>query len=138
MLGTIGCYAYLPARDANALVGRRASLELTDSGSVVLGSRIGQGITGIEGSYLGDSSGSFLLAVAVTRQRNGAESDWKGEHVGVPRSLVSSIAERELSTSRSIFAGALATVGIIALTTALRGRSEGGQGGTSTGPAANR
>jgi hypothetical protein len=129
VFATVGCYAYMPARDATSLVGRRASIALTDSGSVVLGARIGQGVVNLEGIYLGDSAGAHLLAVAVSRTRNGAESDWKGEHVGVPRALVASLDEREFSASRSAFAGALGTVGVVAMTFALRGRGEGGQGG---------
>jgi hypothetical protein len=128
VFGTLGCYAYLPARDANALVGRRLSISLTDSGSVVLASRVGASVVGMEGTYMGDSAGSHLMSVLLTRQRSGAESDWKGEHVSIPRALVVSVEEREFSPSRTAFAGVLAAAGAFAATVAFRGKGEGGQG----------
>jgi len=128
-LATVGCYVYVPARDANSLVGRRASITLTDSGSVVLERRVGTGVVNLEGTYLGDSAGTHLLAVEVTRSRDGAESDWTGEHVGVPRVLVTSLEERKFSVARTAFAGALGTAGVVAITLALRGIADGGQQG---------
>jgi hypothetical protein len=131
--GTLGCYAYLPARDPGLLVGRQASVALTDSGSVVLASRVGPGVVDLEGTYVGDSSGTHLLAVWSTRQRSGAQTDWRGEHVAIARPLVASIEEREFSKSRTAFASMLAAAGAIAATVAFRGKGEGGQGGSVSG-----
>ncbi len=136
VLGTLGCYAYLPVRDESALTGRRASLLLTDSGSVVLGSRIGAGMVALEGVYLGDSASSHLLAVSQSRQRDGQEIEWRGEHVAVPRVLVASLQERSFSASQTALAGALATIGLVAITAALRGKGDGGGGGP--GPTTTR
>lgn len=132
-LGNVACYSYLPPRNMAELPGNRASLALTDSGSVVLAPRIGQGITAIEGMFLGDSAGQYLIAMLVTRQRNGAEADWQGEHVVVAHSLVTSVEIRAFSAPRSLFAGALATIGVAALTTALRGKGDNGSLGSGTG-----
>lgn len=133
LAGTLGCYSYYPARDTSALTGRRASIALTDSGSVVLAPRVGSGVIALEGNYLGDSAGTHLLAMTLTRQRNGQEADWKGEHVAVPRALVASLEERTFSTSRSLFAGALGVVGAVALTLALRGKGDSSPGGPPPG-----
>ncbi len=131
--GTLGCYSYYPARDLNGLIGRRASIALTDSGSVVLAPRVGSGVIVVEGDYLGDSAGTHLLAMTLTRQRNGQEADWKREHVAVPHALVASLEERAFSTSRSLFAGALGVAGAVALTLALRGKGESSTGGPPPG-----
>ena len=133
LVGTVGCYSYYPARDVTALTGRRASISLTDSGSVVLAPRVGSGVIVVEGDYLGDSAGTHLLAMTLTRQRNGQEADWKGEHVAVPHALVASLDERAFSSSRSLFAGALGVVGVVALTIALRGKGESSTGNPPPG-----
>jgi hypothetical protein len=123
-LGTTSCYSYYPARDPALLVGGRASLALTDSGSVVLASKVGPGVIALDGTFAGDSGGNYLLYMAVARQRNGTETDWKGERVLVPRALVASLDQREFSASRSIFAAMLAAAGLIGITAALRGKGE--------------
>jgi hypothetical protein len=105
-LCTAACYEYLPARSATSLVGRRVQLSLTDSGAVVLASRIGPSVDAIEGDLLADSAGAYLVGVALTRARSGAETDWRGERLAVAHSLVASFAERRFSRSRSTFAGA--------------------------------
>lgn len=132
-LGNVACYSYLPPRNMAELQGKRASLALTDSGSVVLASRIGPGITAIEGTFLGDSAGQYVLAMLVSRQRNGAEADWRGEHVVVAHPLVTSVEIRAFSAPRSLLAGALATIGVAALTAALRGKGDNGSLGNGTG-----
>lgn len=121
---SVGCYEYRPVSDTGALSARRVELTLTDSGAVVLAPRIGPTVEAIEGIYLGDSAGAHVLAVAVSRTRNGSETDWRGEHVVVPHTLVSSLRERRFSPTRTAFASALAAIGIGGMTAALRGGGE--------------
>jgi hypothetical protein len=131
----LGCYEYLPARDSAALVGQRIQLVLTDSGMVVLASRIGPSTDAIEGTLLADSLGTYVLAMALTRTRSGSEIDWRGEQVLVPHTLAASVAERRFSPARSTFAGGLAAAGIAGITVGLRGRgAASGSGGTGTKP----
>jgi hypothetical protein len=130
---TVGCYAYYPARDPGSLQGHRASLALTDSGSVVLAPKIGASIVALEGRYAGDSAGAYLIDLAITRQRNGVEADWKGERIVVPRVLVASLEQRDFSAPRSALAGALAAVGLVAITAAIRGKGDNGTLGSGTG-----
>jgi hypothetical protein len=108
-------------------MGRRVQLSLTDSGAVAMASKVGPSVEAIEGSLLADSAGAYIVAVAVTRTRGGSEIDWRGERVAVAHPLVSSFAERRFSRSRSTFAGALMTAGVVAVTVGLRG------GGDSSG-----
>jgi hypothetical protein len=91
---------------------------------VVLAPRIGAGVIAIEGTFAGDSMGSYLVDMVVARQRSGAETDWKGERVLVPHALVASLERRELSASRTLFAGALAAAALVGITRALRGPGE--------------
>lgn len=128
------CYEYRPATSPADLQGRRVQLVLTDSGAVVLSSRIGPAVDAVEGTYLGDSAGSHLLALSLTRTRSGQEADWHGERVVVARPLVASFLERRFSPSRTALAGGLATAGIVGITVGLRGRGEGGGGGPVVGP----
>jgi hypothetical protein len=123
-----GCYEYLPARNTGTLLGQRVQLALTDSGAVVMAARIGPSIETVEGDLLADSAGSYVLAVTQTRTRGGAESDWRGEHVVIAHPLVSSFAERRFSRSRSTFAGALMSAGVVAITVGLRGNGNSSGG----------
>jgi hypothetical protein len=125
----IACYDYRPATSPALLVGHRIQLVLTDSGSVVMAPRIGSAVEAIEGTYLGDSAGVLLVGVATSRARSGIETDWRGEHVAIPRTLVASMLERRFSRSRTAFASGLAAVGVGAMTAALRGKGEGVGGG---------
>jgi hypothetical protein len=120
--------------DPASLQSKRVQLTLTDSGAVVLASLIGPAVDAIEGSYLGDSASSYLVAMAVARTRSGSETNWRGEHLAVSHALVASIMERRFSPSRTALASGLAAVGISGATIALRGRGVGGGGGPGSRP----
>ena len=131
-----GCYEYLPASPATSLIGQRVQLSLTDSGMVAMSRQVGPSVESIEGSLVADSAGTYLVAVALTRARGGAETDWRGERVAIAHALVASTAQRRFSRSRSTFAGALMTAGIVAVTAGLRGggASSGGLPGPGKAP----
>jgi hypothetical protein len=124
----LGCYSYAPPLAPDTMQGRRVNLSLTDSGSVVLAPHIGPGIIAVDGLLRGDSANTYLVDLVVTRERNGAEVDWHGERVAVSHALVSSLQLRTFSAPRSVFASALAAIGIAAITAALRGPGENGGG----------
>jgi hypothetical protein len=126
------CYEYLPARDSATLTGRRVQLSLTDSGMVAMARQVGPSVEAIEGTLLADSAGAYVVGVSLTRMRTGAEMDWRGERLTVPHALVSSFAERRFSRSRSTFAGALMTAGLVAATVGLRGDGGATGGGVPT------
>jgi hypothetical protein len=127
------CYEYLPARSTTSLLGRRVQLSLTDSGTVAMASRVGPSVDAIEGDLLADSAGAYVLGVALTRARSGAETDWRGERIVVAHPLVASFAERRFSRSRSTFAGALMSAGIVAVTVGLRGSGSSNGGAPTPG-----
>ena len=128
------CYEYVPTGNPSSLVGQRVQLTLTDSGAVALASRIGPSIEALEGTLVTDSAASYQISMLTTRARSGNESDWRGEQIGVPHVLVSSLQARRFSPSRTALAGGLAAVGIVAITAGLRGAGIGGQGGPAPGP----
>jgi hypothetical protein len=125
-----GCYEYLPTREPAAvrsLVGQRVQLTLTDAGADALAPSVGPRVEAVEGTLLADSAGSYHLAVSLTRAEGGVETYWRGESVVVAHPFVRVVAERRFSRSRSTFVGTLMTVGVIGVTSALRG------GGSSSG-----
>lgn len=135
---TLACYEYRPVGDTVTLQAHEVELTLTDSGAVVLASRIGPGVEAIQGIYLGDSAGAHLVAVSTARARTGQEVDWRSEHVSIPHALVATVLERRFSRSRTAFAGALAAIGIGGMTSALRGRGESNTGIPTTPPPVNK
>ncbi len=117
-----GCYAYLPVPRLDVQApGRELRLELTDSGSVVLGQRVGFGVDAVTGRLVSDSGGTYLLAVSGTHRRDGSENSWNGEQVSIARSLVSVVGERHFSSGRTILFGTLTTIALVGLTDAMRG-----------------
>jgi hypothetical protein len=90
--------------------GDRVRLTLTDSGGVALASQLGPATEEVSGRVLGDSAGAYVMSVLGTKRRGGAETDWRGEHVAVPRILVARAEQRQFSRTRT----ALASLAVIA------------------------
>ncbi len=130
----LACYDYRPVTTPAALEGRRVQLLLTDSGAVALARSVGPAVEALEGTFVGDSADGYRLSMATSRGRTGIETDWRGERVFVPRSLVAAMMERHFSSSRTAFASGLAALGVGAITVGLRGRGEGAGGGPIVGP----
>jgi hypothetical protein len=111
-----GCYVYRPVRGPTPVGGDRIRLTLTDSGAVSLASQLGPATEEVSGRVLSDSAGAYVMSVLGTKRRGGAESDWKGEHVTVPRILVARAEERRFSRTRTL----LASLAVIAITVGAR------------------
>ena len=127
-----GCYGYYPVTPPGP-VGRQVELTLTDSGAVVLGRQIGPYAEAVSGRVAADSANAIVVAMTGVRQRDGNETDWKGEHVSFPRQLVATMAERRFSRARTVlFSGAMA-VALVAVRQALGGTGFGSLGGGSSG-----
>lgn len=106
-----GCYAYHPVTSSTPADARdQIRLTLTDSGAVTLASQLGPATEEVSGRVVTDSGGAYVMSVLGTRRRGGAESDWKGERVTVPRILVAHAEERRFSVKRT----ALASVAVLA------------------------
>jgi hypothetical protein len=110
------CYVYRPVRGTTPVGGDRVRLILTDSGAVSLASQLGPATEEVSGRVLGDTAGAYIVSVLETKRRGGAESDWKGEHVMVPRILIARAEERRFSRTRTV----LASLALVAVTVGAR------------------
>src|SRR5438128_2444180 len=122
---TTGCYGYYQPMTPS-LTGRRIQLSITDSGAVVLTPQVGSGIETIDGRLLTDTASRYVVSVTGVRRRDGLESDWKGEPVAIPHSLVSTVMERRFSRARTTLFAAAATIAMVAVKHAF-----GGAGGAN-------
>jgi len=105
-----GCYAYRPLTAPQAAAGDRVRLTLTDSGAASLAAHLGPATEEVSGRLLGDSGGAYVVSVLGTRRRGGAETEWKGEHLLVPRAFVAEARSRRFPRRRTV----VAALGVIA------------------------
>jgi len=124
-----GCYGYVAPMPGSSLVGSEAQLWLSDSGAVVLASRLGPAAESITGRILTDSTPSYVVSVAAVRQRNGNETLWHGERVVVDRMLITQAGARRFSPSRTALFSGVLSMGLLAARQAFLGRGSGGGGG---------
>lgn len=120
-----GCFGYYQPTTAN-LEGRRVHLSLSDNGSALLAPQLGPSVGEVEGVMNGDSDGVYALSVLGITRRDGQEIDWRGEHVPVPRAVVTSVTERRFSRSRTALFVVASAIGIAATK-----RAFGGDGGAN-------
>lgn len=107
LFGLGGCYGYYAPTNRH-LVDRDLEIILTDSGSVVLASRIGFAVQAVDGRLRSDSADVYSLSVGSTRRRDGIENSWQGEVIDIPHPFVASVSERRFSNARTtLFAIAL-------------------------------
>lgn len=111
-----GCYVYRPVTESAPIARDRVRLTLTDSGAVSLASQLGPATEEVQGRVVTDSGGAYVVSVRGTRRRGGAETDWKGEQVTVPRILVARAEERRFSRTRTL----LASLALVAVTIGAR------------------
>jgi hypothetical protein len=133
-----GCYEYLQVPATSDLAGHEVQLSITDSGSAVLAPQVGYGIEALDGKLVSDSDMRYQVAVTSIRRRDGQESDWNGESVKIPHSLVSTIMERRFSPARSTLFAAATTMAMVVARRAFGGTGgatvPGGTPGGGTGP----
>ena len=83
---------------------------LSDSGTTALAALLGPSTAAVAGVVVASSPDAYLVSVRETRTRSGRETDWAGERVSIPRSLVSGLEGRYFSRRRTV----LATAGLVA------------------------
>jgi hypothetical protein len=129
VVGLCGCYGYVAPGPGSSLVGTEAQLQLSDSGAVVLASKIGPSAESITGRIVTESAPGYVVSVVSVKQRDGNETFWHGERLVVDRTLITQAGMRRFSPTRTaIFSGAL-SVGLLAVRQAFLGRGSGGGGG---------
>lgn len=109
-----GCYVTRPVTTAPA-PGTTVLLDLSDSGRVALGDRIGQSAATIEGVLQRPGDTTYLLRISSVTYLNGHSNRWSGESLAVPLSLVSRARYREFSRSRTTAVGVGIAAAVVAL-----------------------
>lgn len=130
-LSLAGCYVYGPAA-SQVRGGQEVQVFLNDRGRAELGKTVGAGTRTLSGAVVQAADSSVVLAVSGTRSIDGAEYEWTGEHVSIPRSLFDSVRVRRASVARTALLTA-AVVGAAALVHTAFGT--GANGGTNPTPA---
>jgi hypothetical protein len=134
---TVGCYGYYQPMTPS-LMGHQVQLSITDSGAVVLAPQVGYGIESVDGRLLADTASRYVVSVTGVHRRDGLESDWKGEPVAIPHSLVSTVMERRFSRARTTLFALAGTIAMVAVKHAFGGaggaNAPGGSTGTGGGP----
>jgi hypothetical protein len=128
-VGLSGCYGYIAPARGSSLVGSEARLQLSDSGAVVLASKIGPSAESITGRVVVDSASSYILALSSVKRRDGDETLWRGERIIVDRALVADAGARRFSPSRTALFSGLLSAGLVAAKLAFQGHGSGGGGG---------
>lgn len=127
-----GCFGYYQPTTTD-LEGRRVHLSLNDNGSALLAPQLGPSVGEVEGVMNGDSDGVYALSVLGITRRDGQEIDWRGEHVPIPRAVVTSVTERRFSRSRTALFVAASAIGIAATKRAFAGEGGANAPGPSPG-----
>jgi len=130
-----GCYTYRPLPAVDAVMpgpGTQVEARLTTAGATDLASQVGPDVLIVEGQVVSADSSGVTLAVNRVETARHIGSDWKGEHVTVPRADVASLRVRRFSIGGTALLGGLAGGGLAA-TFALIGGTGNASGITSPG-----
>ena len=123
-----GCYTYVPVWKGEPALGSEISLGLTDRGRVALSDRVGPGAREIVGRLASSTDSAYVVSVTGVTYIDGARTaKWTGEQVEIAKSVVSGVAERHLSRSRSWLAAGI-TAGVVALATGIVIKGTAGPG----------
>ena len=113
----VGCYTYRPLPAVDAVMpgpGTQVEARLTTAGAADLASQVGPDVLLLEGQVLSADSSGVTLAVNRVETGRHIGSDWKGEHVTLPRADVASLLVRRLSVGGTALLGGLAGGGLAA------------------------
>jgi hypothetical protein len=103
-------------------VGAPVELSINDRGRVGLADSLGAGVLRVQGKLRGRSDSTYTLSVLRVGSMRGGTSHWSGENVVLRREYVGGVAERRLSTPRTIGVAALFTAAVVFIATrGLRG-----------------
>jgi hypothetical protein len=130
-----GCYSYRPMPAVDAVVptpGTQVEARLTTAGAADLALQVGPDVLRVQGQVVSADSSGVTLAVTRVETARHIGSDWKGEHVLLPRADIASLRTRKLSVGATALFGGLAGGGLAAAF-ALIGGTGSSSGVTSPG-----
>lgn len=112
---TAGCYVQRPLATPIPAPSTRIVAQLTDSGAVAVGSRLGPGAMEVEGVVSEANESSWNLNLLRVSYRGGTSNTWNRELVSFPRFALSNATERRVDKTRSwIVAGLIGAGAILA------------------------
>ena len=114
-LSAAGCYQQRPLQTPTPAPATRVVAQLTDSGTVVMGSALGPGVLAVEGVVAKADEHAWTLQMVRVDQRDGRSISWNRELVSFPRNLLANPNVVVLDKKRSWLAAAGITVGAIVL-----------------------
>ena len=127
---TAGCYMQRPLATPVPAPSTRIVAQLTDSGAVAVGSRLGPGAVEVEGVVSNASESSWDLNLLRVSYRGGTSNTWNRELVSFPRFALSNATERRVNKTRSWLVAGLIGVGAVLMSQAF---SEFGSGEPGNG-----
>jgi len=128
-----GCHSYSTVAVGNVTNGNDVVLTLTDAGATALASSVGQHVTTIDGTVVGQDSAGFRIRVREVVHANGVSDFLHDEVVSVPPSAVATAQLKRIDVTRSVIAAAVVVAGAAAVA---RGASNSGTasgGGSPSG-----
>lgn len=130
-----GCYTYGPLGSVDAVTpapGTQVEVRLTTVGATALALQVGPDILLLQGQVVSADAAGLTLAVSHTETARRISSDWKGEHVTLPREDIATVQVRRFSLGETALLGGLAGGGLVAAAVLIGGN--GGASGTAGGP----
>jgi hypothetical protein len=112
LLAGEGCYSYQTLTTPEPASGTPVSLVLSDEGRVAVRDSIGSGILRVEGTVVGASGNTWVVAVSDVQGIDGRVTKWTGETVGVHREYVAVPYERRFSRGKTALLISSLTVGM--------------------------
>ena len=112
------CYSHsaiglnLPAPEARVVIG------ITDMGADQMANRIGLAAREVEGFVVSATDSVWRLRVMRVDQLGGFSSQWNGEEVDFPRSVMTNVREKRLNKTNSWLAAGAFVVGVALLSVA--------------------
>ena len=131
---TAGCYIQRPLTTAVPAPSTRIVAQITDSGAVAVGSRLGPGAVEVEGVVNNASESSWDLNLLRVSYRGGTSNAWNRELVSFPRFALSNATERRVNKTRSWLVAGVITVGAILASQAFSEFGSGEPGGGEPTP----
>jgi hypothetical protein len=94
-------------------VGSPVELSINDRGRVGLADSLGTGVVRVQGTLRRRTDSTYMVSVQRVGSLNGGTSHWSGEDVVLRREYVGGVAERRLSTARTVGVAALFTAAVV-------------------------
>jgi hypothetical protein len=133
-----GCFTYRPLGSVDAArptPGTRVEVRLTTAAAAALANQVGPDVLYLHGDVVSADSTTLTLAITQSETARRIRTDWRGEHLTLPREEIASLSQRKLSVGATALLGGLAGGSLVAAAAAFSGGSNttGSTGGNKPG-----